>query len=596
MKTKSLLLAGVAMAAALASCSNDDVISMPDIPKNNLKIGYAKVAISMPTNGTRADEVFDAGTAAEAKVHEIHLAVYDEYGTFVGSGELISDNTDGMGSPMGDPAGERGSDNVSDKYKKVFQLSLIEDANEPKQVVAFINTPLSNANLDELTKANSERVVTSYFKGQGADASEFAMTNAGYYDGSSNYVVAAQLETPVYATAGEAIKAETANTTIYVERLAAKVTVKAADEIEEALNYTIADVSGAAVSLKFTPTLWGATGVAQSEYLVKTKFTSHTDWNAANNFRSYWAEGVNYGKEFADYYNAETGKTTELLSYVTFKDVDAYLKSAASTPGVTEMGKSLYVPEHTSKLQLEDKDGAKYLVANTYSLILGQYAVQSEEHGEWFKKNNEIDFYLLLAGVDDNGKKKYTIYNETQLMGVLLSYNGFNYVSTSAEGTDAKATRTKNNTDLLSLTQYFDLQYNAEVGKYMLVAKGTQKLYGAATEDGEFTEITVSEDMKSTNSRHYYYNNGMAYFNAAIAHDKGETATTYGVVRNHSYVLTINKIENLGAPLDFNGHEGEDGTIEPDPIIPNPDELKDHFIQATINVLSWHVKSNDVTL
>ena len=74
----------------------------------------------------------------------------------------------------------------------------------------------------------------------------------------------------------------------------------------------------------------------------------------------------------------------------------------------------------------------------------------------------------------------------------------------------------------------------------------------------------------------------------------------YGIVRNHSYVMTINSINGLGAPLDESkiGPDPENPTDDDpeEPIVPDPDDLKDAYIHAALKVLSWHVVSQGVDL
>jgi hypothetical protein len=60
----------------------------------------------------------------------------------------------------------------------------------------------------------------------------------------------------------------------------------------------------------------------------------------------------------------------------------------------------------------------------------------------------------------------------------------------------------------------------------------------------------------------------------------------YGVVRNHWYKLTINKITGPGH-----------GIQDPDePIVPNPDVEEDYYIGARINILAWKTLSQTVSL
>ena len=81
---------------------------------------------------------------------------------------------------------------------------------------------------------------------------------------------------------------------------------------------------------------------------------------------------------------------------------------------------------------------------------------------------------------------------------------------------------------------------------------------------------------------------GMTYYYTPIRHlaqNKTEMGY-YGVVRNHSYRITINTISGFGTPV-YNPAE----IIVP--VIPKDTET---FLAARINVLSWRVVPSSVDL
>lgn len=81
---------------------------------------------------------------------------------------------------------------------------------------------------------------------------------------------------------------------------------------------------------------------------------------------------------------------------------------------------------------------------------------------------------------------------------------------------------------------------------------------------------------------------GMTYYYTPIRHlaqNKTEMGY-YGVVRNHSYRITINTISGFGTPV-------YDPKEEIDPVIPKDTET---FLAARINVLSWRVVPSSVDL
>lgn len=589
------LCAGLAL-VGMASCSNDDVKG-PGLVTSGNSVGYAKVIVSYPSSTSRADGGYDYGTADERAIDKIFLGFYDSTNRFVGYGEQISD-TDAAETTQDGQADK----NVSNVHAMVFKVMLNEGEELPTKAVAFINTDLLTVDLDVL-KANYAFDGTKI----NVDGKKFVMTNSGYFSADNstwNLEVNIDPEKNIFATEAEATAANTADKgqlTFYVERLAAKITINNAQSIDESnLNYKVVDINGKELKLSYKPTNWAATGKAKQESLVKNQFSS-TDlatatWkNKAADFRSYWAEGFTYGAEFTAYYNDGVPADAP-LTYVTFGQIWNEDQSDFDLSKLTEVGKHEYVPEHTTKLQMEkDSKGnltkGEYLLANTYALVTGVYTMTGETASNFGNAQDGFDFYLLLKSIDpDTNVKTYTAYTEKELIEYLLKYNGIDAVYTTEDNDEYAAVE--------DLTEVLELKYDSATKKYTLVVKAPAEgtpaptLY-KKTSETEYAAINAATDFaKPTNSKHFHYANGAAYFNVPIVHNDGETAT-YGVVRNHSYVLTITAIENLGAPLDDNGLEDEN---EETPIIPDPDDMKDHYINAQINVLSWHVITNNAVL
>lgn len=462
-----------------------------------------------------------------------------------------------------------------------------EGANTPSQVVAFINTELNTSNLSNLVETGLAVDVAPCDE----DNTNFAMTNSGYFDETGKYVAAAKVGT-IYTkdqiTVTDISAMDEAD--INVERLAAKISVKNASTVKQDPNYIIKDVAENEVTLKFTPTHWGATGKAIQEYLVKKSYTK-TDqevWKGNENDenRTDWAEGVSYGEDFSYYY--ADGQPTGVLEYIKYSGLE----------DMTEVGEENveYVREHTTKLGI----GGGNIIANTYALVTGNYEVvygAGTDNSTWFQVGEkEYDFYLLLSG-DEGGKSVYTMYNKSQLIGLLLDYNGIKSVKVSGDETEHSTTQDHE----FDFSKYLDLKYDGSQSKYLLVAN--EEAIGTLTKSDDDSEINVAELTKGTNARNYYYENGSAYFNAPILHQAAADGGTpaedvYGVVRNHYYALTITEINNLGAPVngDVFGPDDPNDPNDDKPIIPNPEDLKDNFIKAKITVYDWHQKDSNVKL
>lgn len=135
-----------------------------------------------------------------------------------------------------------------------------------------------------------------------------------------------------------------------------------------------------------------------------------------------------------------------------------------------------------------------------------------------------------------------------------------------------------------------DQAYTAEHIKFTPIEGGT----GYETKI-ELTQAATSATEAAANSVMSQYatvllwDDGQAYFSTKIEHfGNAATGTDYGVVRNHIYNLTINKISGLGTP--FAPGIGGDGG---DPVTPT--EI-DYELQAKINILDWKVVNQEVEL
>ena len=85
------------------------------------------------------------------------------------------------------------------------------------------------------------------------------------------------------------------------------------------------------------------------------------------------------------------------------------------------------------------------------------------------------------------------------------------------------------------------------------------------------------------------YSNGYTYYYTDIQHLKSNSATTYGIVRNHIYQVNIQSITGLGTPV------GDVSSIIDVPVTPEEEDIKT-YLAAEINILSWKLITNDIDL
>ena len=598
MRKHYLLYASAAM-VALASCSRE----AKEVITPEMSTSYAKISISMASApGTRADwGEFDSGSYDESKMalEDIHLVFYDDAGFVVGSGKHIKTDLDEKYTFKNAESRLPIAGSVSDENAVVFQLDLYEGAPLPTKVAAFINVDPMAFNLDKISDimTNVSEVYETENKG-------YIMTSAGYYDGEE-YVIAAELNSAgIFTTVSQAADAEaTKAATIYVERLAAKVSIdSAAEVVQDNQKFIVKNTAGEELTVKFSKTFnWGITGTATEMYMLKQPFENTADWmNDSENCRSYWAKGSNWGKGYGDYEVVEDaeGQKSTLLNYLSYRDVISYEEDGETIE--PNNGVASYTLEHTYDYSaLKGEALFNVNVPSTSAIVIGTYEIsKGNERPIEFGPEG---FYLLYAGAED-GKSLYTLYSKEELIAYLVKdrtiYDEKGEVVGNGETLDA-----------FSLTK---------VGtQFKLVAADWQDKIGENDDDYKtttlYTDEELTKEVAKTNARHYV--GSMGYFFVPIVHHAASKEAVegvegvfepvtgyYGVVRNHSYVLTITSIQGLAAPLDdkyTDGVDPEDPDYpggEEEPIIPDPDDLKEAYIQASIKVLSWHVVSQNVEL
>lgn len=150
------------------------------------------------------------------------------------------------------------------------------------------------------------------------------------------------------------------------------------------------------------------------------------------------------------------------------------------------------------------------------------------------------------------------------------------------------------------LLAYTDLEYTRtslsgsstdELKSYEVrpVLKAGVKVY-KKNSDGSFATTDSNDELNSSlaESPVQVRKEGMTYYYTPIRHlaqNKTEMGY-YGVVRNHSYRITINTMSGFGTPV-YNPDEVID------PVIPKDTET---YLAARINVLSWRVVPSSVDL
>lgn len=239
-------------------------------------------------------------------------------------------------------------------------------------------------------------------------------------------------------------------------------------------------------------------------------------------------------------------------SYWTGKTSNAAVSNAFTPAALTNNDDTVeYLGEHVNAA---NTDRTKYIVSATLQDVDGN----AIEIAQWYG-TNYIGEDALLAAVAPTLKNKL----------MLLTTDGGNNVYTSIDDSQLQCVA-----GLLGAESYevkFQLAADAPMtGWYSF--DGTQ--YTAVADvNGELAKIEPAKVWK----------NGQTYYYADVKH----IGDAYGIVRNHSYKINVTGVTGWGTPVYDPNMEIET------PVKPTD---KETYISAEINVLSWRVVSNDVTL
>lgn len=484
MKIKGLLL-GMFACAALASCTNDDIVENNGSNQEKETVmegdGYMTVKFAMSgDNGSRAfgDDGFQTGTADEVGVTKAIFFFLD-----------AEDNGCALPATITD-FGEWGNGTSESVDKKSDPIIVIKNpVNTPKKIVAILNTdnPFATGIMPSLAQIlNAKGAYTTQ------TANNFVMSNSVYVKGDK-VVNAVDIPASSIKETEEAAKAAGVPVVIPVERVLAKVEL-ATKDVEE-MTQTITNADGTKVTLAGEITGWWLDSTNPTSYLVKNlsatyaSFTSNW-WNDEVNQRSYWANSAtptNYNRM----------KYTDML--------------ASTTPA--------YCLENTD-------------AGNPTTLVLAVKWTVNKENVDLIRTANTLytkaDFFTHVA-------QNYSTYRLTTEESNKSTYKSIeNILDLETQNTDnnleayeAKIIVKKDVTNLVKVT----LNDKGEV---------------ASAEKVEPSELQALIQTNPITATVNYWNGGQAYYFKSIEHN-GEKTT--GIVRNHLYRMNITKVSGLGTPV-----------------------------------------------
>lgn len=575
-----------ALMLTVASCSSEDVAG---VDAQNGKGTTSFLAVNIENVGSapasrsyqQGDGTYEDGTEAESKINNVRFYFFNGDGTPY---LLVNKNSEKQPVNFLDQTVETDGndyDHTAETKTKAVLVLNGETKAVPASVIAVINPEvLDNTTLQSGTMTLSELRTSATGSKFYDKTNGFVMSNS-VYESAGQDVCSTPVANNVFATSEDAMKNPV---DIYVERVNAKVNAKIdADyqrtgEIEKAWTKnadgkyqievgsidvtTYADNTNAAPTKNTYPVyavvqgwqLADADGKAEVCKQINTSWYAGelgiSPWTTSDYHRCFWSKSVPFTS------GAQGGANHPVNPK--FTDITQSLSGEFSAEPVYTLPNTpdQVVTNPTTSLNTLTK------------LIVAAKLVYKDKNGNY--NPAQVCQYRGLTYLGEDAVKK-------QIVGGFAKY--FKKTATGYQSIEAS--------DITFKT----LPGSSEVKDYEVVATLASNVGELYVKDGETTYKTVSKDdvnaalakeeaqVRSTDGATYYY--------TPIKHlgDAGKLGE-YGIVRNHSYQVTIQNIKGFGTPV-------YDPKKEIDPMIPSDENT---YLAASIKVLSWRVVSSKVDL
>lgn len=600
MNTFIKYLCGSALLLGLWSCATDEPTTA-ETPKFEENQAMMTINILGPTGLTRAgidesdSDDYEDGTVNENTVGTVSYYFYDAAGEFATAVENVSP------SPT---FSDTGDDNflVEKIGQSKIVLTGLTGKDYPSYMLAVLNggasVDLKNKSMEDAI----ERLRTSEpWVNNNGSYSNFVMTSATHDGNPANahYVATALNEShfaemkgeykpgddfPTVNPDGSAINAIPVE--LYVERLAAKVNLRFGSNFEKKGDYyelTLPEeynINSNMQKLKIRLLGWDLNGTAKKTRYFKrvnesTPFITDDGWDYSGTNRCYWAMTPNYGNteypsSFGDVENKYTGNNLDASAGIDAKDEELNYISWQTVKNSKFTQTTKYVRPHTDRKNKIVAGGALLHGGVTEALIAAQIVDEDGnpltlyQLGLQFFTADKIVGHVLHSIADLNIWKKTSATATSQI-----------------EEKDLEVSFGFDGTFVLKLT------VDAAKTEWFKDSKCTEKWESA----GSYKAITDYINSHLPSNQTYGYNDGMMYYNIPIRHLRGFGANnaiqtgTYGIVRNHSYNVTITDIKNLGHSV-----------YRPNEDIIPPSDATRFMIGSSIKILSWRLVNQEVEL
>lgn len=580
-----------ALMLTVASCSSEDVAG-GDAQNGKGATSFLAVNIenvgSAPASRSSYDKgggTYEDGTDAESKINKVRFYFFNGDGT-----PYLLANDDANQQPVNfleqtvETEGKDPDHTAETKTKAVLVLTG-KTKTVPASVIAVINPDvLDNTTLKTgimtLSELRTAATGTKFYD----DTKGFVMSNS-VYESAGQDVCSTPVANNVFATSDAALK-DPVN--IYVERVNAKVnakidaTYKRDGENEPAWakngdgKYQIKvgsiDVTTYEGNSKAEPTTktypvyavvqgWqvaDANGKAEVCKQIETSWFSGqlgiTPWTTSDYHRCFWSKSVPFNTGEVEGVNRPVNHK--------FNEINLSLTGDFSTTPV-------YTLPNTP-----DKEVANPTTSsNTLTkLIVAAKLVYKDDNNTY--KKAQVCQYRGLTYLGEDAVKKQIVSGFAKYFKKTTAKTGDVYQSIEASDIAFKT-----------------VPNSSEVKDYEVVATLASTVGDLYVKNGEtWTKVANNDDVNAALAKETVQvrsTDGDTYYYTPIKHLGGEGKLgEYGIVRNHSYQVTIQNIKGFGTPV-------YDPNKEIDPMIPSDENT---YLAASIKVLSWRVVSSKVNL
>ena len=591
-----------ALMLVVASCSSEDVAGVDTqngkgttsfLAVNIENVGSAPAYVgSAPASRSyeQGDGTYENGTEAESKINKVRFYFFNGDGTpylLVKKDPSQAESVNYLDKSVV----QHGGNNDQTVETKTDAVLVIEGDTKtvPASVIAVINPDV----LENTTLHNGKSMTISELR-TSATGSKFYDTTNGFVMSNSVYESAGQdiCSTPVannvFSTSDKALRNPV---DIYVERVNAKVNAKIdknykrTGETENAWSqnaegkYQIKvgsiDVTTYKENTNSTPTThkypvyavvqgWqvaDANGKAEVCKQIKTSWFAGelgiNPWTTSDYHRSFWSESVPFNS------GAVTGANRPVNP--SFNDINMPLSDVfAATPVYT-------LPNTPDAVVKNPKTSDNDLT----KLIVAAKLVYKDADDSY--KTAQVCQYRGLTYLGEEAVKK-------QIVGGFARY----FKKTTTESGDVY--KSIEASDIAFKTVVPGSPESSEVKNYEVVATLASTVGDLYVKNGDAWTIASKDDVNAALAKETAQvrsTDGATYYYTPIKHlgDAGKLGE-YGIVRNHSYQVTIQNIKGFGTPV-YNPDQ------KIDPMIPSDENT---YLAASIKVLSWRVVSSNVDL